>query len=417
MPSTTLSARLRSGTRAEHERLGEQPFFLALESGELGRERFVGYLRAMAAVHYTLDRVLADTHSEALRQLAGESWLPGLCHDIAALETMPATFGVPASLSMTKDILARAEREPLSLIGYRYTFEGSTLGMPELRRWVVTCLGLEDSTQLRHLNRYGDLAPARWRSFRAQLDALELSDEQRDQALEGARAAFDQVAAIAGDLMWRHEAPLLNSSAINPEGGTYPIIQDPLLLEAAIVAGDQVYERWPYFAARYADRGRAFAHSDGAWLALTVDLTPERMHKQIDWLANVLAGRGIPAYLLEEHLRCEYGVIIEANPLEQPRFAPMLAAADRLRAKRLEALDADTGERLLAEFSAQVEGQDPLRLGLIMLELVRDQLGDRPKAVESLLEWASVERVGVDCSTALRRLAAVAVKAGRSPTS
>lgn len=411
MSSATLSVLLRSGTRAEHERLGEQAFFLALKAGELTRRRYVGYLRAMAAIHYTLDRVLADAPTEALRQLAGESWLPGLCHDIAALEAAPATFGVPAALSMTKDILARAERAPFSLIGYRYTFEGSTLGMPELRRWVVACLELESSEHLRYLNRYGDQAPARWRSFRAQLDALELSDEQRSQALEGACAAFDQVAAIVSDLMWRHEAPILNSSAVNPVGGTYPIIQDPLLLEAVIVAGDLVYDQWPYFEARYAKRGRGFAHSDGAWLALTVDLTPARMHKQIDWLANVLSGRGIPAYLLEEHLRCEYRVVIEANPFEQPRFAPMLDAADRLRARRLEALSADLEQRLLAEFDVSVEGEDPLSLGRITLELVRDQLGDRPNGVESLLEWASVERVGVDCSMALRRLAALACKA------
>ena len=51
-------------------------------------------------------------------------------------------------------------------------------------------LGLSETHGARHLTGHGDGRAPYWRRFKEALDAIELTDAQRELALEGAREAF-----------------------------------------------------------------------------------------------------------------------------------------------------------------------------------------------------------------------------------
>jgi hypothetical protein len=53
---------------------------------------------------------------------------------------------------------------------------------------------------------------------------------------------------------------------------------------------------------RYGERGSRFATTDSAWLISLAPLSEERANRQVAWLCRVLAGRGMPSWLMELHL-------------------------------------------------------------------------------------------------------------------
>lgn len=79
--------------------------------------------------------------------------------------------------------------------------------------------------------------------------------------------------------------------------------QDPLELDLAMRAAKVAWERYPYLALRYGERGRRFTDSDSCWL-VTLARAPNKaaVTKALEWLRTVLASRGIPTVILEFHL-------------------------------------------------------------------------------------------------------------------
>jgi hypothetical protein len=89
---------------------------------------------------------------------------------------------------------------------------------------------------------------------------------------------------------------------LNPEAGDTPAPSDPLELAVARAAAAVVWRAVPYFAFRYGERGRRFGASDAAWLVTLAGLPRDARLAQIDWLAGLLAARGMPSWLLEIQL-------------------------------------------------------------------------------------------------------------------
>jgi len=88
----------------------------------------------------------------------------------------------------------------------------------------------------------------------------------------------------------------------NPEAGDVPAPTDPAELALVRRASAVVWRAVPYLAWRYGERGRRFGLSDGAWL-VTLSRLPEAARiPQVEWLASVLAPRGMPSCLLETQL-------------------------------------------------------------------------------------------------------------------
>lgn len=75
-------------------------------------------------------------------------------------------------------------------LGWLYTVEGSNIGAAILLKHAKESLGLSETHGARHLTGHGDGRGLYWRRFKEALDAIELTNEQRQQALKGAREAF-----------------------------------------------------------------------------------------------------------------------------------------------------------------------------------------------------------------------------------
>lgn len=183
------------------------------------------------------------------------------------------------------------------------------------------------------------------------------------------------------------------AGALNPEAGEHRIVADPELLAACERAIDTTYERHPYYTARYSERGRRFSSSDSGWLARLGTADPQHGWGQVSWLAQVLAARGMPTVLLEEHLAI-LAEQVRAVPGEQERGDGLAALSDRLRRARLGAIDHGTTAALERDFDVRTAGEGSRlpRAGLLVVCAVADELRGLEGVESSLHEWLADPR-------------------------
>jgi hypothetical protein len=180
------------------------------------------------------------------------------------------------------------------------------------------------------------------------------------------------------------------ATAVNPEAGTHTVTADPRELAAVERAGERSWSAWPYFARRYGERGRRFTRSDSAWIATLAELPAEAVSTQVRWLAGLLAARGMPRLLLEEHLLVLHQELVAAAPDRGDAYAVLQRGAEMLRAERQQHLSDPTLLMLEAAFHRWVPPEPPtneLRAGLLIGAAVADERAGLPRAVDSLLEW------------------------------
>lgn len=188
---SALSQALRQATREAHERVDQAMMSLAPFADHAGYRRFL-------AVQYHFHRVSRPLY----RQPELAEWLPGLAErcryeDVAAdcrdLELDASALAPPASAREP------AIDTPYRALGWLYTNEGSNLGAAILFKHACG-MGFSADHGARHLAERGEGRARHWREFVAQLDALPLTDSQREQAEAGARDAFGYVEALAAAL-------------------------------------------------------------------------------------------------------------------------------------------------------------------------------------------------------------------------
>ena len=164
---------------------------------------------------------------------------------------------------------------------------------------------------------------------------------------------------------------------------------DPRELAAAEHAGQRSWAAWAYYGRRYGDRGRQFTRSDSAWLATLPGWPAAVVERQVRWLGTLLAARGMPRLLLEEHLRILHEELVAAVPERVLEYASLLQAAEGLRSERETYLPEselrvlETGFRDLLEQPTE----DDLRAGALIAAAVADERAGLPQAVTSLMEW------------------------------
>jgi hypothetical protein len=181
------------------------------------------------------------------------------------------------------------------------------------------------------------------------------------------------------------------ASAINPSAGSYPVTADPRELEAARLAGNASVAEFPYYLARYGERGRMFGASDGAWLVAMCDFGAEHVRGQVLWLGTVLASRGMPRWLLERHLQVLHAELVRALPENAHRYAPLLDAAALLRDLRLARIAEHDFRELAEAFAARAEPELVERvpeMGALLAAAVADEADGLAGAVRSVEEWA-----------------------------
>jgi hypothetical protein len=183
--------------------------------------------------------------------------------------------------------------------------------------------------------------------------------------------------------------PQANATSLNPQAGHHAVTADPRELAAAERAGDRSWAAWSYYARRYGERGRQFTRSDSGWLATLPGTPTSVVERQVRWLGTLLAARGMPRLLLEEHLRALHEELVAAVPERAAEYASLLEAADALRVERLASMPESVLRGLERSFSAPLEPgvADDLRAGALIAAAVADERAGIPQATASLLEW------------------------------
>jgi len=383
-----LMAALKQAVSGRHARMESLPFVTALAGGTLPLAAYIRQLRAMAVIHAALERALARTGDQALRGLWGDrpSRLAHLRRDLGRLDSfeVPDQAAAVAAAQALADLIRRREERPEDLPGVLYVLEGMTLGNATHLPDVLRGFG---GGPAHYYTGYGDRTGASWLAFSAAMDALPVEAAGRERLIQTAHRCFDHLETLYRSLHPAVEAGLVRTaSMLNPEAGDHPVPDRAEELRAALAAARRCREEFPYFDARYQDRGRAFARSDAAWLATLAPLPEGECLAQVEWLGRILANRGIPRITLERQLELLQEELAGAPP--GPGALPAAAAA--LRAERLGRLPQARWSALERAFVLATDDEQQGRFrncGALVLSAVADEAAGLERAATSLLDW------------------------------
>lgn len=194
---------------------------------------------------------------------------------------------------------------------------------------------------------------------------------------------------IRTSMSQRTSTTALGAGLLNRDAGSHIVTTDPGELAACLRAGRASWTEFPYYEARYAERGYRFCNSDTAWLVTLCDLEPARALEQVLWLGRVLSSRGMPQYLLECHLRNLHDELMSAQPRRASRYRNLHIASLQLRRRRRSQISLLRFRSIAAEFEAKVEGLPGRveRMGEIVVAAAADEGLGILNAVPSLVDW------------------------------
>lgn len=181
--SPTFSAFLKTGTHDVHDKLDKrimqlQPFASA--------ENYRSFLRMQLRLHAAAESLYQDdVYQHMLPDLKLRSRLLAVLNDCQDL-TLSTELQQQDKQSAATIVIT----DPYAGLGWIYTVEGSTLGAAMLLKHVKHALELSEAFGAQHMASHADGRATHWREFKAILDALELTDVQKEQALQGAIQAF-----------------------------------------------------------------------------------------------------------------------------------------------------------------------------------------------------------------------------------
>lgn len=186
--------------------------------------------------------------------------------------------------------------------------------------------------------------------------------------------------------------PEMGAQIINPEAGSHPVTSHPREIEACIRAGERSWREWPYYAARFGERGRRFGHSDSGWIALLVHSPPPVVNAEITWLSRLLSARGMPQLMMERHLELLHDELAAAVPERREAYAKLLRSAEMLRAERRALVPDAELSRLAAAFeaAAAVEPAERIeRFGELLVSAAMDERLGIERGVIDIEAWAT----------------------------
>jgi heme oxygenase len=423
MDTTSFRQRLRAATDPLHRELEATPFFAALaggeapgggaagdagagagaggdEAGEVALRSYAGHLEAMRVIYRAL---------EALRPGDIPFPLSALDDDLTSLgDRLPApgAGGFAPVARVRAQLLAHhlrvlAHRDPRALLGAAYVLEGAGLGArilhPRAVHLFTSAAGEEGGASW--LGALAARGPSAWRAFLPELEAAGGDQGAEEAITEAARDTFGHLASVARALHPLQEVPERDREGLvlrelNPLAGVHPVPREAEVLDAALRAGERSWEAWPYYEARYGERGRAFTRSDSAWLVTLASLPRERAVEQIVWLADLLSHRGMPRILMEEHLRILHEELSSESPSSLEGSGDpwrlLLDAAELLEGRRLAVLSERESRGIERRFRARVPAEVACRIpgaGRLLAAALADEADGLPAAVQALEKW------------------------------
>lgn len=205
-PRSPLTQELKEQTRQQHddaEHHGLHAVMFGSRGVEAARAAYVGTLQQHLHIQIAFER--------ELRRLAVESPVFAAVvrdeqYHLAALREDLHVFGAadvnatPGTQRFVAYIEHAARHNPLALLGVFYVFEGSTNGGTMIAMRVRELLGLEGNEGTRFINPHGSQVRPIWMKWKASVDALTLTDAERDTAIAGAQEAFRLSGAVLSDV-------------------------------------------------------------------------------------------------------------------------------------------------------------------------------------------------------------------------
>lgn len=414
----SLMGRLRKETKENHKQMEALPFFNALVAGTLPVESYVGQLKTMAIVHSVLEREMETSRHTAVLKVNNQhlAKLPLLNQDVqyfAHRNLSDFETATHKALQLSQRIKLEHALNPLSLLGYLYVMEGSTLGNAGHRFDVAKTFSLRNDEGLAYYSSYKERLAENWKQFAAAMDENVTDTGDQDRVIAAARDAFDGLKEIYQQLYPSIDKKMVRHvTSLNPEAGEHPIPTDPREVAAALLAGEKCWKEYPYYESRYGSRGESYTRSDSAWLAALVELDQEQVDEQINWLGRVLCQRGMPHLMLERHLVLLSEELERAVPERKHRYSKLLAASKQLEQKRILVIP----DHLLSELSTAFEeniqsagGTLPRRTGELIVAAVADELSGIEGATASIEDWLTdASRFSAQETEAVRALIAKA---------
>ena len=387
---------LKNETKSHHADLEALPYFKTLIDHKLPLECCVSQLQALAVIHGVMENEIPASGDERVLAVWDDDMrkLPLLEQDLAFFAPRIAPDDVPsrkAALAMTKQIRLRRIENPVTLLGYLYVFEGSTLGNRIHKPDMKAMYQSKGNEGCRYYSSYGDQVKAKWQRFTEVMDR-ELSDPSlHEPIIEAAQEAFSGLQTLYKALYpLSQKEKSYHVTRINPEAGDHPIPDDEREIQAALKASDRTWAEFPYYEHRYGQRGKRFSDSDTCWLATLADLDPDTVQNQITWIGRVLATRGMPRLMLAHTLRNLYEELASAVPDKAPSYEKLLSAADVLEEER-KAIIPDTAFRSLSEEFNGTVGHELAHTHRnavdLLLSAVADERSGIQAALPALRDW------------------------------
>lgn len=143
-------------------------------------ENYIRFLQLQAVFHKIVDSIYKNPQLNAqIPGLAELARYDDVLLDLADLNAAEKAVSLPIPKPQGAEAL-----------GWLYCAEGSNVGAAFLFKDAQNKLGYNAEHAARHLAPHADGRGKHWRSFAAQLSNLGVSDEEQEQALKGALAAF-----------------------------------------------------------------------------------------------------------------------------------------------------------------------------------------------------------------------------------
>ena len=392
---TQIMARLKAETKDYHSKLESLPYFKALIAHQLPLECYVNQLRALAVIHGVLENEIAASGDRRVSAIWDNELrkLPLLEEDIAFFKprvVSDAASSIAAALVMTEKIRLRRIENPVTLLGYLYVLEGSTLGNRMHRPDISATFHLNGSG-CRYYSSYQEHVQGHWNQFSEKMNGALNDPSLHDRVVEAAHEAFEGL-----DVLYKALYPLeknekfFHVTRINPEAGNHPIPEDEREIQAALKASDRGWAEFSYYDQRYGIRGKRFSDSDACWLATLTALDQQTLQKQIDWLGRVLATRGMPQIMLERTLRYLHEELTISVPDKASAFDKLLKAAQTLCEQRTARIPEKEFQRMASEFDARVGAELAVKYkntGELLLSSVADEKNGMAGAISAIQAW------------------------------
>jgi len=394
--AASIMTRFKEETKEYHAKLESLPYFNGLIKHQLPMECYVNQLRTLSVIHGVLESEIADARDSRLSAIWDDQLrkLPLLRKDLAFFKprVIPDdNTATEAALAMTEKIRLRKIENPLTLLGYLYVFEGSTLGNSMHRPDITATYHLNGMEGCHYYSSYQEEVRTHWNHFSHKVNSTVSDPGLYDAVIEAAHEAFAGLEVLYQALYpLKKTGKAFHVTRINPEAGNHPVPEDEREIQAALSASDRTWEEFPYYEQRYGERGKRFSDSDTCWLVTLTSLDQETLQKQIDWLCRVLATRGMPTIMMERTLTALHEALSRARPGRMSIYKKFQVSADILRRSRENVFSDKTFQSLADEFEKDTGPEMAAKLrntGQLLVAAIADEKSGIEGSVAALRDW------------------------------